>query len=139
MAYGLRLSGVGNKRGKESFTIEPTWWDIAKVYKLVKLNWVSTNETGSYTDDDADILLNQARILHEYFMPEIVKLIAFNVSCLEADKKSTDEFAALRVADYSEYVLQLKEKLQIIESALGVDADKFNKFHICVYEWDSGY
>jgi len=138
MAYGLRLSGIGKNESKELFQIEPTYWTISEVRRLVTLNWVRTNETGSYSDDDADISIDEARKLHENFKPEILKKIAYNVSCLESYTNSTDEHAANLAADYSTYVLQLEGELHTIETALGADADKFSHFHLCIFEWDSG-
>jgi hypothetical protein len=139
MAYSLRLSGIGKEKGKELFCIEPTWWKISELAKLVKIHWVTTNETGSYSDDDADISADEFRILHEHFKSVLVELIAFNVGCLESYKKYTDEHAAARVEGYTKYVSQLQGELQTLESALGEDADKFAHFHLCVFEWDSGY
>lgn len=139
MAYGLRFSGIDKKEGKELFQIEPRWWAISEVRGLVANNWVSTNETGSYSDSDMDISLEEARELHEQFKPEILKMIAYNGSCLESYKTRTDSHAKKLVADYSEYVSRLEEKLHTIETALGADANKFSHFHLCIFEWDSGY
>ncbi len=139
MAHGLRLSGIGRSNGKELFRIEPNWWNISDLGKLVKLNWAKTNETGSYSDEDADVSIDEARILHEHFKPVLLKQIAFNVGCLESYKKDTDEHAASRVQQYTNYVAELRENLQTIDIALGEDADKFAHFHLCIFEWDSGY
>ncbi len=139
MAHDLQLSGIGRANGKAPFRIESNWWTISDLGKLVKLNWVKSNKTGSYSDDDADISADEVRILHEHFKPVLLERIAFNVGCLESYKKDTDKHAAARVEDYTRYVSRLKEELQTIEAALGEDAGKFAHFHLCVFEWDSGY
>ena len=138
MAYGLRLSGIG-KDGSELFSIEPTWWPISELTKHIAINWITTNETGSYTDDDADISADETRVLHEEFKPVIQKLIDYNVTCIESCKTQTDEYAAVRLVDYTEYVSKLKADVQTIETALGIEVDKVAHFHLCVFEWDSGY
>lgn len=138
MAYGLRLSGIGKKAAKELFRIEPTWWKISEVRELVAQDWITTNQTGSYSDDHVDISLDEARKLHERFKPEILKTIAYNVSCLKSHKTSTSEHAPKLVEDYSEYLSQLEEELYSIEAALGSDADNFAHFQLCIFEWDSG-
>ena len=139
MAYSLRLSGFGKNGGKELFRIEPAWWPISEVRGLVQLDWVRTNETGSYFDEDADISLDVARKLHEHFKPGILELIAFNVSCVEEAMESPDEFHADYVASYSKYVAELKGELHTIETALGANADSFAHFHLCIFEWESGF
>lgn len=139
MAHDLQLSGIGKANGKALFRIEPNWWTISELGKLVKLNWVKTNKTGSYSDNDADICADEVRILHEHFKPILLERIAYNVGCLETCKKDTDKHAAARVAGYTRYVSQLNKELQTIEAALGEDADKFAHFHLCIFEWDSGY
>lgn len=139
MAYGLRLSGIEKAKGKVLFLIEPNWWTISELGKLVNLNWVKTNKTGSYSDNDADISLDEVRILHEQFKPVLLELIAYNTGCLETCKKDNDKHAAARLEGYTRYVSQLNGELQTIEAALGEYADKYAHFHLCIYEWDSGY
>ncbi len=139
MAYGLRLTGHSQADGNELLQMEPTWWTISEVRNLVPRKWVKTDETGSYTDENLDISVELARQLHEHFKPAMLKEIAFNVSCLESCKNASDANAVVRGATYSEYVAQLREKLHTIETALGSDASKFAHFHLCIFEWDSGY
>lgn len=139
MAYGLRLTGIAKNERKELFRIEPTWWTIPKLREFIKLKWITANDTGSYSDLDTDIALDEVRKIHEYFKPEILKRITYNVHCLESSKEDTDEHAAHRVAEYTKYISQLKGELDTIESALGVNAEKFANFHLCIFEWDSGY
>lgn len=139
MAYSLRLSGFGKQNGKTLFVIEPNWWSISDLKKIVTINWVRTNATGSYSDDDADISADELRILHEYFKPVLLDRIDYNVGCLESYKKDTKKHATTLVEDYTMYVAQLKGELYTIEAALGEDADKFAHFHLCIFAWESGY
>lgn len=55
--------------GSELLSIEPGWWPIDEMKNYVKFNWVESNETGSYTYLDADISVDEARLLHEQFKP----------------------------------------------------------------------
>lgn len=139
MAKSIRFSGFSKSDGSRLFSIEPDWWSVTNLQKSVKLNWASSNVTGSYRDDDADISVEEARVLHEQFKPEILGKIAYNVNCMDAEKLRHDESASTRLAGYTEYVAQLKAELGLIEAAVGEDASKFSHFHICVFEWESGY
>jgi len=137
MAYSLRFTGIGTD-GKELFCIEPSWWTLSELGKHVKLNWITTNETGSYTDKDADISAQEARILHERFRPKLLKLIAYNKSCIKSYKTYAGDHTAV-VADYIEYVAALMGSIHTLDAAVGSDVDKFSHFHLCIFEWDSGY
>ncbi len=137
MAFSLRFTGIGTN-GKERFRIEPSWWTISGLGKHIKLNWITTNETGSYTDKDADISAQEARILHEQFRPKLLELIAYNKSCIKSYKTDAGDYTA-DVADYKAYVAALKRSLRTIDAAVGADVGKFSHFHLCVFEWDSGY
>ena len=93
MAFSVRIEGI-DAHGSRAFSIEPHWWKIPELGKNVKFNWIRSNDTGSYLDNDADISIDEARILHEQFKPELEKLIAFNIECLESSKERTDEHAS---------------------------------------------
>ena len=138
MAYSIRFSGIG-KDGKKTFWIEPHWWVISEMTRAITPNWVVSNKTGSYQDEDADISLDEARKLHQLFKPELLRLIAFNTECVESEKKRTGEYASIRLADYTKCVKQLNTELELIESALGKDAGSFSHFHVCIFEWESGH
>ncbi len=137
MAYGIRFSGIGND-GKELLSIEPRWWAISKIKDLVKLEWIRTNDTGSYTDDDADLSIDAARTLHNYFRPLLIKDIEFNVRCLASYQAGDLEHKQTIVADYQRLVADQQAQLKQLDVAVNEGASEFMKFHICVYEWDSG-
>ena len=137
MAYSIRFSGVG-KDGATLFSLEPHWWVVSKLVKVVTTGWVTTNDTGSYQDDDVDIPQEVASTLHKMFKPELLHLIEFNTECVESTKLDTDQHAASRLDQYTKYVGELNSALETIEAALGKDAENYSHFHVCVFEWDSG-
>jgi hypothetical protein len=137
MAYSIRFEGVGSD-GKTLFTIEPHWWQVEVVRERFEKRWIVTNETGSYTDEDVDISASEARALHRHFRKELKKMITYNESCLKSYRKDTDEYAPLRVADYTKYCDELKGHLELLDGAVGEDAATFAHFHVCIFEWDSG-
>ncbi len=140
MAYSILFSGFKKGKKKAAFHIEPhaLWWDIAELLKAIAPNWVVTNETGSYEDEDADISLDEARKLHQLFKPKLLRLIEDGTESIERAKTRTDKYAAQVLADDTTYVERLNAELETIESALGKDAGSFSHFHICIFEWDTG-
>lgn len=137
MAFSIRLTGIA-KDGSELFCIEPHWWSIAELHKNIKPKWTVTNDTGSYEDQDTDISIEEARILHEQFKPVLLDLIDFNSKCVESEKTSTDQYAALRLKEYVDYVAALHSHLQTIEAAIGANSAATSHFHLCIFEWESG-
>ena len=139
MAYSIRFSGVSKADGTESFHFEPDWWSVDEVRKCTQFKWVETNDTGSYTDEDADISADEASQLFNKFKRHILKEIEYNAHCVESYKKDTDQYAAIRVNDHEKHLASLKAELETIQSALGVDRGKFSHFHVRIFEWESGY
>lgn len=117
MATSIRLTGFSKKDGSQLLCIEPCWWVIGELNQNVKMNWVESNDTGSYRDDDADISVEEARTLHEQFKPYAFQGIY--------SLPDTHHF--------------IKPDLDAIELAVGKGANEFAHFHVCVFEWDSGY
>ena len=128
MAYSIRLTGVG-KDGSTLLHIEPHWWEINELGKNVKLTWIKSMNADVYNDDDADISPDELRILHKQFKPNLQKEIDFKSSL--GDKNDAD-------CPYAKYVAELQSHLQLIDDALGKDASKYSRFHVCVFEWESG-
>ena len=137
MAYSLRITGIGTD-GTETLRMEPHWWDISKLGEHVKLRWVTTNATGSYSDDAADVAAGDCRKLHELFRPALLEKIASNEECIQANKPDTEEFSRERLSMYEEYGAELESTLQTLDLAFGSEAGKFAGFHLCLFEWDSG-
>ena len=138
MAYSIRLEGMGAD-GSTVFSIGPYWWKISDLGKNIKINWVSSNDTGSYSDEDADISINEARILHEQFKPELEKLIAFNVKLLKSIKTRAEKNAASQIMLYQECITRHQSMMTLLDSAVGNEARNVSHFHVCIFEWDSGY
>lgn len=138
MASSIRFSGVSKSDGAELFRIEPEWWVQSELGRHVSFKWISSDDTGSYSDSDADISIDEARILHDQFRPRLKKLIAYNTKCLKSYEKDAGPDAALLAEEYAEYVSELQSHLTALDSAVGRDAEKFSHFHICIFEWDSG-
>lgn len=137
MAYSIRFTGIG-KDGKELLLIEPRWWVISKIKDVVELEWITTNDTGSYTDDDADLSIDAARTLHNQFRPLLIKDIEFNTQCLARYQAGNLKHKQTIVADYQKLVADQQAELKQLDAAVNEGASEFMKFHICVYEWDSG-
>ena len=132
----LRFTGVG-KDGAVLLSMEPHWWEITKLGESVPLTWVSTSEDG-YVDKDADVTLGQARALHEQFKPKLLELIETNSKAAESTKHLTENLDPPRENAYAKYVRELKSDLAELDSALAENSIHFARFHILIYQWDSG-
>lgn len=137
MAYGIRFTGI-DKDGVTQLDIEPHWWTISELGDRVELKWVKSNETGSYTDQGADMSVDEARVLHLQFRQELAELIVYNEDCIKDEEESTDKHAAQRLAEYTKYVESLKANLNALDLAVGDNAPNFSHFHVCIFEWESG-
>lgn len=139
MAYSIRFTGFSKKDSSQLLNIEPSWWSVDELKKTTKFNWIVSNETGSYRDEDADISVEQAHALHAKFAPVALDRIAYNEDCIRSERLKSDDGAASRLASYVNYVAELKAEFDSIEAAVGVDSNLFSHFHICIFEWESGY
>jgi hypothetical protein len=138
MAFSVRIDGFG-RNGKELLSMEPHWWDIAKLGERVNFNWITSNDTGSYRDEDADISIDEAHILHDQFKPELLRLIADARKSVEWYKNSADGKASTALKEYSDYLEKLQSSLNTLDNAVGEGAGDFSHFHVCVFEWESGF
>jgi hypothetical protein len=139
MAYSVRLTGFSKSDGSELLNIEPNWWSVGDIKKYLTCNWKVSNDTGSYRDEDTDISAEQARMLHMQFAPIALDRIAYNEDCVRSERLKSDDNAAVRLAMYVKYVAELKAEFDSIESAVDADSDLFSHFHVCIFEWESGY
>jgi predicted P-loop ATPase/GTPase len=138
MAYSIRFTVFSKENGSVLLSIEPSWWSVNELKKSLKVNWVVSNDTGSYRDEDADISVAEARELHAQFKPIVMESIAFNTQCIESEKSKTDKYASKRLADYTDCVACYKAEVESIESALEDDVARSSRFHVCIFEWESG-
>lgn len=139
MAYSVRFTGFSKSDGSELLNIEPNWWSVGDIKKYLTCNWKVSNDTGSYRDEDTDISAEQARMLHMQFAPIALDRIAYNEDCVRSERLKSDDNAAVRLAMYVKYVAELKAEFDSIESAVDADSDLFSHFHVCIFEWESGY
>lgn len=139
MAYSVRFTGFSKSDGSELLNIEPSWWSVGDLKKYLTCKWKVSNDTGSYRDEDADILIDQARMLHQKFAPIALDRITFNENCIRSERLKSDEYAAIRLADYVKCVAEQKAEFDSIDLAVGADSDQFSHFHVCIFEWESGY
>lgn len=139
MAYSVRFTGFSKSDGSELLNIEPNWWSVGDIKKYLTCNWKVSNDTGSYRDEDTDISAEQARMLHMQFAPIALDRIAYNEDCVRSERLKSDDNAAVRLAMYVKYVAELKAEFDSIESAVDADSGLFSHFHVCIFEWDSGY
>ena len=138
MASSIRFSGVSKSDGSELFCIEPEWWVGSELGLNVSFKWSTSDDTGSYSDSDADISIDEARILHNQFRPKLKKLIAYNTKCLKSYMKDTGPYAAQLTEEYAEYVAELQSHLMALDSVVGSDSEKYSHFHVRICEWESG-
>lgn len=116
MARSIRLIGISKADGSNLLRVEPTWWAIDEIDQVVKFNWIESNDTGSYTDFNADITVDEARTLHEHFKLHATRGMFSGVD--------TQEF--------------IKPDLDAIEASVGARAVEFSHFRVCIFEWESG-
>ena len=67
MAVSIRIWGVA-KDGATRFSIDPVYWwntDVCKDKRFTR-----TNDTGSYDDFDADLSIEEFKVLHERYKKE---------------------------------------------------------------------
>lgn len=116
MARSIRLTGISKDDGSELLDIEPRWWAIEELDKSVKFRWIESNDTGSYSDLDSDISVDEARTLHEQFKSRAIQGM----------------FSSLDAQEF------IKTDVHAIDSAVGKDSARFSHFHLCIFEWESG-
>lgn len=136
MAQGIRLTGIG-RDGSILLHMEPDSWDVAFLQQS-RSDWVISNDTGSYVDQDADLSPEELRILYEHFKPLMLKSVELYDDCVSGSLARMDPAGPSAAASYAEVRDRLKTELASIESALGKDADRFSHFHICIFDWESG-
>lgn len=132
----IKFTGIG-KDGAVLLSMEPHWWEITKLGERVDLRWVSISEPG-YEDEDAEVTLDQARTLHEQFKPKLLELIETNSKAAESTKHLTENLDPPRENAYAKYVRELKSDLAELDSAFAENSSHYSRFHILIYEWESG-
>jgi len=94
--------------------------------------------TPGYEDEEAEVTLDQARTLHEQFKPKLLELIETNSEAAESTKHLTENLDPPRENAYAKYVRKLKSDLAELDSAFAEKSSHYSRFHILIYEWESG-
>lgn len=77
---------------------------------------VRFNETGSYEDCGADLSIDEARHLHEKYKPA----------------------ATTGIYNCEEWQRRIQPKVRELDAALSPSNTPVTRFHLCVFEWESG-
>lgn len=138
MTYSIRIAGLG-RDGKELLSIEPNWWTVSKIQALFPNRWVHTNLTGSYADADVEVSVEEARSVHAQFRSILLENIQFNADSLTSYAAGNSPHKDSIVSQYEELISKLEGQLDLLDGAVANASGEFANFHICVYEWDSGF
>ena len=84
------------------------------------------------------ITLDQARTLHEQFKPKLLELIETNSKAAESTKHLTENLDPPRENAYAKYVRGLRSDLAELDSAFAENSSLYSRFHLLIYEWESG-
>ena len=113
MAFSVRVKGI-SKDGGVLFTLEPLWWDANELKRADR--FVVTNDTGSYSDYDADFSIEETRTLHEKFREATVS----GIYGVEGWKS------------------RIQPMMEVLDNALQAGSEKYSHFHVTIFEWESG-
>lgn len=113
MAYSVRITGYSEASKRPTLELEPVWWDPDMLSKDPRFH--ASQDLGC-TDYDADFSVDDARQIHEHFRPA----------------------ATTGIYDYEPWQKRIQPMLEELDSAFGERSAEFRRFHICVFEWESG-
>ena len=94
--------------------MKPPWWDTNQLRKDNRFS--ESNDTGSYLDYDADVSVEEMKVIHEMFKPA----------------------ATSGVFEYDKWQEVIQPMLKELDEALYSDSEKYSHFHVNVFEWESG-
>ena len=114
MAFAVLITGYSKDAGQVLLKVEPPWWYADQLRNDDR--FAHTNETGSYSDYDADVSLEEMREIHEEFRLA----------------------ATTGVYENHEWQARIQPMLKELDEALSAGSDAYSHFHICVFEWESG-
>ncbi len=113
MAFSVRITGYLKETGAPAFELEPPWWPERELRQDARFQ---VSVADGYLDYDADLSVAATRELHERFKPAGIQ----------------GAFA------YSDWQAQIQPMLTALDSVLGAQAPEFARFHVRVFEWESG-
>ena len=114
MSFSVRISATSGKDGKELLYLEPRWWEARDLMDDPRF---VISRTAGYVDLDADVSLEEFRELHERFKPNAVTGLWGGEAWKEI----------------------IPPQLEAIEGVIGSAAETDARFHVRVFEWESGY
>lgn len=113
MAFSVRLTGWAERSGKELLRVEPPWWPAAALKDDPRMQ---ESVGDGYLDYRATLSMAEIRTLHARFKPQADR----GVFAAEAWQKI------------------IRPVLAELDAALGPRSAEFEKFELCVFEWESG-
>ncbi len=113
MAFSVRITGYLKATGAPAFELEPPWWPERALRQDARFQ---DSVADGYLDYDADLSIEATRELHERFRPAATQ----------------GGFA------YSGWQAQIQPMLAALDHVLGARASEFARFHVYVFEWESG-
>ncbi len=113
MAFSVRITGYLKETGAPAFETEPPWWPERELRQDARFQ---ASAADGYLDYDADLSVAATRELHERFRPA----------------------ATQGVFAYSGWQAQIQPMLTALDRVLDVRASEFARFHVRVFEWESG-
>jgi hypothetical protein len=114
MAFSVQVFGYSRATGEKALELELRWWVPGMLWDDPR--FIHSNDTGSYSDYDADLSVEEMRELHERFLPA----------------------ATSGVFEHPHWQAVLQPKLRRLHDALYERADEFSHFRVNVFEWESG-
>jgi hypothetical protein len=117
MAFSVKVTGFpiggGDTAPTAILTVEPSWWDDKSLRADPRF---ARSETDGYLDYDADLSVEGMRLLHESQLP--------NASSGVYAEKSWRHIIHCELA--------------VLHAALHDDPGEYSRFHVRVFEWESG-
>jgi hypothetical protein len=94
--------------------IEPRWWDADEVSRDPR--FVISNDTGSYSDWNADLTDAEFQAMHDHFRSQ----------------------ATVGIYQSDDWQRVIRPQLQVIDGVLSGALGSISKVNVTVFEWESG-
>jgi hypothetical protein len=114
MAFAVKITGYSKADEKVLMEIEPSWWDAGELMRDTR--FVQSRKGRVYCAYDADLTLTEMRELHERYKGNVTtvqKWLCFRFN-------------------------RLSPPCRNLQDALFHRPHRYSRFHVNVFEWDSG-
>jgi hypothetical protein len=114
MAFAVKITGYSKADEKVLMEIEPSWWDAGELMRDTR--FVQSRKGRVYYAYDADLTLTEMRELHERYKGNVTtvqKWLCFRFN-------------------------RLSPPCRNLQDALFHRPHRYSRFHVNVFEWDSG-